>query len=330
MTRFPPPPPRSRYTPSPFMPEEADDSRSKQLLIGTVVGLLIILLILFLLWLLFAPGGGGAGAGSGPGSGSGNSSGDGSGNEQGSKSPGTGDDRGGAGAPASTAKQGTAATGTAKPRTKPPEYSVAIQPVAPVDETAESDTGTDSTASVDERLGGGGGGGGGADGSEFFGVKSKGRRIAFVVDCSGSMAGPSFQEACAELQKSVRGLNSRQSLYVYFFDDFAHPMFAPNAAEPSMLRATTANVKRISEWVDGFRVGGGTNPESALLAALEMNADVIYLLTDGGFDPAVVDVVRQQNSKKATIHTIGFKNPGGEPLLKLIAEQNRGMYRYVP
>ncbi len=131
--------------------------------------------------------------------------------------------------------------------------------------------------------------------------------------------------------RSVNQLNSRQSFFVIFFDNNHYPMFTPKKpAETSMLPAAKTNIARLQKWVDGFQGGGSTDPLDSLLFALKLRADAIFLLTDGGFEPQIVQTVTQQNRRKTPINTIGFIHRAGEPLLKEIAKKNHGRYRFVP
>ncbi len=185
----------------------------------------------------------------------------------------------------------------------------------------------------DDSAAGNGGGGEKAssgEGAKFFDVEAKGRRFVYIVDCSGSMSGGPFEKACTELMSSIKQLSSRQSFYVFFFDDQTYPMFAPDPPARRMMSASQKNITRLQEWVDTFQGGGNTDPQDALLRALKLKADAIFLLTDGEFDPLVVNIIRGENKRKTTINTIGFINRAGEPLLKEIARQNRGEYRFVP
>jgi hypothetical protein len=166
--------------------------------------------------------------------------------------------------------------------------------------------------------------------AQFFQIQGKGRRFAYVVDCSGSMAGDPFDKACAELRRSIEALKSGQSFFVVFFDSGEYPQFHPRAGE-GLLRASPANKRRLREWVSGFVMpGGGTDPRVALLQALALRPDAIYLLSDGEFDPDIALQVRQQNRRRTAIHTISFMNRAAEPLLRRIASENKGSYRFVP
>ena len=63
-------------------------------------------------------------------------------------------------------------------------------------------------------------------GASFFGVKSVGTRICFVVDNSGSMKGPKWNTAVTELIAAVEKLNGKQAFYILFFSDKPLPMFS--------------------------------------------------------------------------------------------------------
>lgn len=328
------------HTPPPLSNRD-ESERHKHVLIGTGIGTGIVLLILLLLLLLMSFGGlSGAGGGSGGGSGSGHGKGNGSGTGDG-----TGDgSAGGSGRGAS----GDASRPIASAKSKADDQTDA-RPHVPVseqtfpEERLETDPEANALVALKQddtappkvsggqsgRMGGGagGGGGGGSEGNAFFGVKSKGRKFVYIVDCSGSMFGQPFQKACYELSESITRLKPNQSMYVFFFDDIAYPMLGN---ERQLMKATPANVKKVQEWINQVHGGGGTNPREAILDALELRPDVIYLLTDGAFDPGVVDEVRQRNKYKVVINTIGFMNRGGEPLLQKIAKENRGDYRFVP
>jgi hypothetical protein len=169
-------------------------------------------------------------------------------------------------------------------------------------------------------------------GGGFFGTGINGRRIAFVVDCSGSMNHPHSSEAKTrfrllkyELIQAITAMDSGMEFFVIFFNHEAHPMPAS-----TMVPATPENQKRYLEWVARFRPGGNTDPRVALQMAMRLGPDVIYLLTDGEFKRRIErDLLRLQQTSVA-IHTICLGDRGGEKILKAIAESNNGVYRFVP
>ena len=78
---------------------------------------------------------------------------------------------------------------------------------------------------------------------------------------------------------------------------------------------------------------GPTDPALALRAALSLPsgpADVIFLLSDGDFPRTVLQAVKSHNPQARTqINTIGFGYRGGAELLRNLAIQNRGRFRFV-
>jgi uncharacterized protein with von Willebrand factor type A (vWA) domain len=97
-----------------------------------------------------------------------------------------------------------------------------------------------------------------------------------------------------------------------------------------LVSAAEANKRKSFNWVEHISAGGGTNPSPAILAALELKPDAIWLLSDGRFSPQVCDVIQQANANSSIqIHAIAFHDNNGEAQLKRIAQENRGKYRFV-
>jgi hypothetical protein len=63
--------------------------------------------------------------------------------------------------------------------------------------------------------------------------------------------------------------------------------------------------------------------------ALDLQPDVIYLLTDGDFAEDVAGILRSQNTRGVPIHTICIGNIAGERQLREIARQHNGSYKFV-
>jgi hypothetical protein len=336
-TTRPPPANLPPATPRDDAPLKDEMSPRKRLLIGTGVAAAVAVLILLLLLLLdFATSGpaggpvladttGDAAGGSGGGLGT-------------VGAAGRGSDAGdAAGSGRRNEASGATSSGTAGVGRRVTEAAYAA---ADVDRPVEPDPPASASFTLQrldvaagppgDAAGAGKGAGDGAAGSEFFGVKADGTRFVYIVDCSGSMAGRPFQKACDELKDSVHKLRMDQAFYVYFFSSLTFPMFDSNQPEPNLLPATAANVDKLDAWVDATAIRGGTEPQDALLQALGLKPEAIFLLTDGSFDAGVVDAVRAANRDGVVINTIGFMNPAGEELLKQIAQQNRGTYRFVP
>ena len=171
----------------------------------------------------------------------------------------------------------------------------------------------------------GGKGGIGAGAADFFGLKARGRKFIYVVDHSGSMSGKKLDAAKAELLRSMRALKREMEFFVIFYDH----QFIPMPGDKPV-RATRENLLAASKWIESIAAGGGTDPTGAMLLALSFKPDAIWLLSDGLFAVQAADAIRAANPRaKVQIHCIAFYENAGEPVLRKIAEENRGHYRFV-
>lgn len=171
--------------------------------------------------------------------------------------------------------------------------------------------------------------GGEGERSRFFGIEAHARRIAYVVDASGSMHGERFQLACDELQRSIDELDAEQSFFVVFFNSSTFPQ--PDPAGPAFWSATEPNREQIERWIDSLHADGGTQPLNALLLCLELEPDIIYLLSDGQIPVEVSHDVELANRAAIPIHTVSFyADPSANALLELISTASGGQHRQVP
>lgn len=179
-------------------------------------------------------------------------------------------------------------------------------------------------------LGPGGGGGGGAS---FFGIGGRGSRFVYIVDISGSMAnGMRYQVAMDELKRSISALPDFASFAVHLFSDRCYdPPF-----QESYLKAMPSNIARMKKWLDSTGPMGGTDPGECFERSLSLSPlpDVIFFLTDGEIPDNVPDYLSNRNGangkKRVVIHTVAFSNDAGQALLRRIARDSEGTFRYVP
>ena len=87
-------------------------------------------------------------------------------------------------------------------------------------------------------------------------------------------------------------------------------------------------------WVRGIRSFGGTSPITGFNDAFTISPppDVIYFMTDGGFNPQQVRQIKALNAKlkkPATIHGIAFGRGAAVPLIRQIAKDSNGTFRTV-
>jgi von Willebrand factor type A domain len=165
--------------------------------------------------------------------------------------------------------------------------------------------------------------------TDFFGIGGSGQSFVYVVDCSKSMNEEGkFTRARYELIRSIEQLTPDQRYFVIFYNEGAYPMDAD-----SPVPVTPEQVERMRRWVNMIEPGGGTNPLPALLMALKLKPDAIFFLSDGLFDPSTIQSVRRANRAhggRIPIHTISFVNYESQGLMRLIARQAGGEFRFVP
>jgi hypothetical protein len=208
----------------------------------------------------------------------------------------------------------------------------------------------------------------GGDGNGIFGSGTAARSYVFVVDCSASMHGARFTLAISELVQTIERLQPSQRFFVVFYSDVTMPLFSKpspfNSKDPGvdagrfaagrmnrfgnglvvggarrgkparrnaqpLLAATPANRARAKRWIFQIRPGGGTLPGDALRMALAMKPQVVYFLTDGEIPFSTPDVVRRANKSRVIVHTVALGYEGSADLLKTIAKQNNGEYKFV-
>lgn len=165
---------------------------------------------------------------------------------------------------------------------------------------------------------------------EFFGSSTEGRKICYVVDCSGSMQGI-FGRVQKELIKSVEGLDADRYFYVIFFASDKLYEYG----DGRLMRATPQVKSEVCEFIKSVRPAGTTNAKAALERAMQIREApaVIYFLTDGfeltgdsayGFAQKVLEM-RKNFAPATKINTIGFWVQGWDGrILEKIAKQSGG------
>ncbi len=188
--------------------------------------------------------------------------------------------------------------------------------------------------------GGGGGGwgkgmGGGGASTTFFGVTSRGSRFAYVVDRSGSMGGGStgtrhkMAVALRELARSITSLPDSAEFYILFFDN----TYTGPPMQKDWMPATPYTVRNVVRWLNQVTPGGGTHPRGAFqhLFSMEERPDVIFFLTDGKLQNFASGDLAALNSsgKRVVINTIAFGNDAEQQVLKRMARDSGGEFRFV-
>ena len=134
-----------------------------------------------------------------------------------------------------------------------------------------------------------------------------------------------FSTVRDELKRSIGNLPRDAVFHVLFFSHSARVM-----PPGKLLRANDYNKQKAYDFIDQTIPGGGTDPDSSLRGALATTPDVIYLLTDGMFDRKIAVKLNVWNdTRRCRINTICFMHNVAESLLKKIASEHGGVYKFV-
>jgi len=158
----------------------------------------------------------------------------------------------------------------------------------------------------------------------FFASGGNAYSIVYVVDRSGSMI-VTLEALKSELIRSIAELQPTQKFHVIFFNEGA-PLEKPPS---KLVWATQANRRQCYRFMDGVVATGKTKPGPAIRRALSLQPELIYFLTDGDFDPALVRQIREWNTSNVKINTIAYTSQRGGSLLRRIAADSGGVYRFV-
>jgi len=175
-------------------------------------------------------------------------------------------------------------------------------------------------------LGGSGGGGGGAS---FFGVEASGTRFAYLVDVSASMDNKRISMLRDQLNKSITGLAPNCSFFVVAFS--SQPQVMGDKRE--WRDSSEGGKKWARTLIEMLAASGGTEPMNGfeIIFSMRPRPDAIYFMTDGEFSEVVVErVVALNKQLRIPIHCICFGQESGGMLMRSIAKESKGTYRFVP
>jgi hypothetical protein len=243
----------------------------------------------------------------------------------------------------------TSVAGLTKPPTTTPTISAASLPVFGTSGSAFGHLGGGRDAIQGSQGNGGGGGGnggtgtgggngsgGGIPGAGFLGLRDRGTRVIYVIDCSTSMANDNaMRTAKAALVASLQSLTESQQFQIVFYNNAPSLMKLRNASPGDLAYATEVNKTFARQYIAGIEPDLGTNHVPALQLALRLKPEVLFFLTDADepqITPGELQELQRLNQGKTRIHTIEFGRGGelGENInfLKKLASQNGGTYRY--
>ncbi|KLN61261.1 hypothetical protein WH96_07930 [Kiloniella spongiae] len=157
------------------------------------------------------------------------------------------------------------------------------------------------------------------------------REVIFVIDNSGSMAGPSMRQAKESLLLALAKLRNKDSFNIIRFDDTYEILF------PSALKANTGNLDVAKRFVSSLEADGGTEMLPALEAALEDQTPhdkstlrQIVFLTDGaiGNEKQMFDTIVKKRGR-SRIFTVGIGSAPNSHFMNRASSYGKGTFTHI-
>ena len=193
--------------------------------------------------------------------------------------------------------------------------------------------------------GGADGGGGNGVGVSFFGVGGRGRKVAYVVDKSGSMGAPLGEApdprspnappitritvAKQELDRSISALPDFASVNIALFDSGVVSF----DEDGQFVKCRESSLAKIRQWLREIAPGGGTNPVPAfqLIFSRSERPDLVYFMSDGEIPIDAAEEILRLNRRgpNTVIHCIAFGQAAATAPLRRIAAETGGTFAVV-
>ena len=172
--------------------------------------------------------------------------------------------------------------------------------------------------------------------TSLFGLPGSGSKFLYVLDTSESMTVPQgkpLASAKEEIIASIEKLDKLCEFYIIHYNNVPKLLDVTGGGRPAF--GTDENKLAAKRMIEGIAVGPRTEHEPAILMALRMRPDVIWLMTDGD-DPELtgrdLERIARVNEATSVIHVVQFgkgQPKRGQDWLKRLAKENRGEYKFV-
>ncbi|HSY06384.1 MAG TPA: marine proteobacterial sortase target protein [Steroidobacteraceae bacterium] len=155
------------------------------------------------------------------------------------------------------------------------------------------------------------------------------REVIFIIDTSGSMYGPSIEQARAALQLGVTRLGAADRFNIIRFSNDAHALFsAPRPVSAASLQAARG-------FIDALAANGGTEMRTALELAFatptpEDALRQIVFITDGsvGNEMQLVRMIHERIGS-GRLFTVGIGAAPNTYFMRAAAAAGRGSYTFI-
>lgn len=168
--------------------------------------------------------------------------------------------------------------------------------------------------------------------ARYYGLEVNSKRIAFVIDVSGSMGARTGKSKLRTAKDALIAVLERFEKTTRFnvvaFHSTVHPW------QDRLVPASKTSRAEAREWINALRATGGTNVYDSLVLAMDLeDVDTIFLLSDGGpsagtytdMDEILRRITRMNRLRRIRINTIGIGLGGAaRTFMEQLAEQNFG------
>lgn len=155
------------------------------------------------------------------------------------------------------------------------------------------------------------------------------REMVFIIDTSGSMEGPSLEQAKMALLIALDQLHAQDRFNVIQFNSVTEQLFAHSVT------ADAAHIEQARAYVDGLAATGGTEMQPALAAALADAAAPgevrqIVFMTDGAVsnEAALFEYI-ERHLGESRLFTVGIGSAPNAFFMRKAAQFGRGTFTYV-
>jgi hypothetical protein len=169
----------------------------------------------------------------------------------------------------------------------------------------------------------------------LYGIEAEGYKVVYVFDRSGSM-GIEHNPLAAlkiELIRSLQTVDSVHQFQIISYNERPR-LFNPTGQPGRLTFGTEENKASATDFIKSVVADGGTDHEAALMLAIKLSPDVIYLLSDGD-DPKLTAKQLARIDRLGAgivINTIEFgAGPQADTadFMVKLAQQSGGKHAYV-